>query len=130
MLLIGDVHVYVSDLERALEFWGEGLQLEIGEKELGEHGGFARLDSADGGPSIRLISCDGPWEPDARPMHGTRPTIGFDLVTDQFDDMLVRLLERGGQQLNEVETYDGLRVVTVADPDGNAFELLEVPPGS
>jgi predicted enzyme related to lactoylglutathione lyase len=128
MLAIGDVHIYVSDFERALDFWSVGLELTVSEKESGLHAGFARLDFPDGGPSIRLLSCDGPWDTETRPDYGARPIVGFDVLTGEFESKLVRLLEHGGQQLDEVETYDGWRMVTVADPDGNAFELLEVPP--
>ncbi len=128
MLFIGDVHVYVSDFTLALRFWADGLQLEIAEKEIGRHSGYARLDFPDGGPSLRLLGPVEPWPPEVRPPIDLYPTIRFDITTSDFDATLARLLEHGGRQVGEVESYNGLRAVTIADPDDNMFELLELRP--
>jgi catechol 2,3-dioxygenase-like lactoylglutathione lyase family enzyme len=127
MLTVGDIHIYASDFQAALRFWSDGLQLKVAEAESGPHSAFARLDFPDGGPSLRLIAPVEPWAPGTRPETGARPTIRFDLMTSQFDEVLVRLLEHGGRQEGEIETYNNLRVVTIADPDGNSFDLIEVP---
>lgn len=127
MLAIGDVHIYVTDLVTALRFWGDGMRLRVSEREITAHSGYACLDCADGGPSIRLIARVDPWPPGARPEPATRPGITFDVVTTEFEETLARLLEHGGETVGETEIYNGLQVVTVRDPDGNTFELLEVP---
>lgn len=126
MHFIGDVHIYVSDFPLALRFWADGLQLEVAEKEVTPNSAYARLNFAGGGPSIRLLGPVDPWPPGARPPTGMHPTIRFDITTSRFDDVLVRLLECGGQQVDEIETYNDLRGVTIADPDGNTFDLLEL----
>ena len=126
MLFIGDIHVYVSDFTLALRFWADGLQLDVAEKEISQHSGYARLNFPDGGSSIRLLGPVAPWDPDLQPPPGRFPTVRFDITTTDFDDTLARLLEHGGQQVDEVESYNALRVVTIADPDGNTFELLEI----
>lgn len=127
MLSIGDIHVYVHDFNLALRFWADGLGLKIVEKEVTPASAFALLEFPTAGPAIRLFGGAEPWPEAARPALGTRPTIRFDIVTSDFDATLVRLIENGGRQLDEIETYSGWRVVTIADPDGNTFELLEVP---
>jgi catechol 2,3-dioxygenase-like lactoylglutathione lyase family enzyme len=126
MLYIGDIHIYVSDFKLALRFWAEGLGLEVAEKEVSRHSAYARLDFPDGGSSLRLLWPVEPWDPDVQPPPGKYPTVRFDVTTNEFDATLVRLLEQGGQQVDEIETYNDLRIVTVADPDGNLFELLEI----
>lgn len=128
MLMIGDVHVYVSDFVAALRFWSDGLGMQVIEREVSDHSAYAHLESADGGPGIRLFGVTEPWEEGERPMVGARPTIRFDMATDAFEETLVRLLEHGGMQIDEIETYEGLRTVTIADQDANSFELFEVPP--
>lgn len=122
---IGDVQVYVSDFERALRFWAEGLDLEIVQREQSSALAYARLEFPDGGPAIELIGPVDPWELDERPPPGARPMMRFDILTTRFDDVLTRLLECGGTQEDEIETYNELRVVALADPDGNTFELME-----
>jgi catechol 2,3-dioxygenase-like lactoylglutathione lyase family enzyme len=130
MLAIGDIHIYVTDFEVALRFWADGLGLEVVEREITSASGYARLDFPDGGSSIRLLGPVEAWEQGARPTSGSRPTVRFDLISTAFDETLARLLEHGGMQEGEIETYNKLRVVTIADPDGNTFELIELPPES
>ena len=129
MMFVGDIHVYVSDFERALRFWAEGLGMESSNEEMTRESAFARLDSPDGGPSIYLIGSVIPWEGGARPEMGSRPMASFDITTTEFDETLARLLECGGSLAGEIEEYNGLRVVSVSDPDGTTFDLLELPDG-
>jgi predicted enzyme related to lactoylglutathione lyase len=127
MLSVGDIHIYVCDFNLALRFWADGLGLNIVEKEVSSASAFALLEFPGAGPAIRLFGGAEPWPRGERPEVGTRPTIRFDVVTTDFDETLVRLMECGGRQIGEIEAYGGSRVVTIADPDGNTFELLEVP---
>jgi catechol 2,3-dioxygenase-like lactoylglutathione lyase family enzyme len=124
---IGDVQVYVSDFQRSLRFWADGLALQVAQREQSRTIGYARLEFPEGGPAIELIGPVAPWEPDERPPPGARPMMRFDILTTDFDGTLARLLECGGTQEDQIETYNDLRVVTLADPDGNSFELAEVP---
>lgn len=126
MLFIGDVHIYVSDFPLALRFWADGLGLEIAEQQISRYSGYARLDFPGGGSSLRLLGPVAMPDPTLAVPHGTYPTISFDITTTDFDAVLTRLLEYGGRQRDEIETYNGLRHVTLADPDGNTFELLEI----
>lgn len=126
MQFIGDIHIYVSDFTLALRFWASGLGLDVAEKEVTPHSSYARLNFPDGGSSIRLFGGSEPWPTDAIPPTGPHPTVRFDITTSQFDELLARLLEHGGQRVDEVESYNNLRAVTLADPDGNTFELLEI----
>jgi len=126
MLFIGDIHIYVSDFHRAMRFWADGLGLKAVEKEVTRHSGYARLDFPDGGPSIRLLGPVRPWDSTTRPPPGLYPTVRFDITTGDFDALLLRLIQHGGQQVDRIETYNNLRAVTLADPDGNLFELLEI----
>lgn len=124
---LGDVHVFVSDLPVALRFWSDGLGLTIRERETSASVGFAVLEFPDGGGTLRLMGGAEAWKPGQRPSTGARPTIRFDVTTTDLDATLIRLLENGGQQVDEIEAYGGQRVVSVVDPDGNSFELIEVP---
>jgi predicted enzyme related to lactoylglutathione lyase len=127
MLAIGEIQIYVSDFPLALRFWCDGLGLTVVEHEPSSASPSAMLDFPDGGPSIRLIGGVPPWTNGERPSLGSRPTIRFDVTTTDLPGTLAALLENGGQQIEEIESYSGVRVVTVADPDGNSFELVEVP---
>jgi catechol 2,3-dioxygenase-like lactoylglutathione lyase family enzyme len=127
MLAIGDIHVYASDFAAALKFWATGLQLDVAEKDESDQGSFARLDFPDGGPSLVLITPVEPWDIRYRPEPGTAPGFSFEVATTDFDGTLTRLLDNNGQQIGETEIYNDLRLATVADPEGNTFELVEVP---
>ncbi len=128
MLTIGDIYIFVSDFNLALRFWQDGLGLEVAEQEVTKSSAFAVLEFPDGGPALRLFGGVAPWPPGQRPETGSRPMVQFDVLTDTFDETLVRVLEAGGRTAGEVEEYDGNRIVSVADPDGNTFDLVELPP--
>lgn len=128
MLTIGDIYIFVSDFNLALRFWQDGLGLEVTEQEVTKSSAFAVLEFPDGGPALRLFGGVAPWPPGQRPDTGSRPMVHFDVLTDTFDETLVRVLEAGGRTAGEVEEYDGNRIVSVADPDGNTFDLVELPP--
>jgi len=130
MLMIGDIHVYVADFSLALRFWSDGLRLKVLHKEVGQAAAYAELECAAGGPSVHLLGGAEPWPAGARPAVGARPTVRFDVLTTEFDDTLVRLLEHGGEQVGEIEEYESWRLVTLADPDGNTFDLIETPEGA
>lgn len=127
MLALGDIHIFVSDFPLALRFYRDGLGLPVVEQQSATASPFAVLEFPDGGPSIRLFGGAEPWPLGHRPPAGARPTVRFDLTTDDFDGTLSRMVDCGGDRADEIEEYDGLRVVTVSDPDGNTFELIEVP---
>lgn len=127
MLNLGDLHIYVSDFGRALRFWKDGMGLSVREEETGDGGAFAVLDFPDGGPALRLFGSATAWTEAERPAPGARPGVSFDVTTPDFEGVLARLLAFGGSMDGEVEVYQGLRTVTVRDPDGTTFELLELP---
>jgi catechol 2,3-dioxygenase-like lactoylglutathione lyase family enzyme len=126
MLFVGDIHIYVSDFTLALRFWADGLGLTVAEQEVSPHSAYARLDFPDGGPSLRLLGPVTPLTPENRLLPDTYPEVRFDITTSDFDGTLARLLEHGGAQVGEIESYGGLRAVTLTDPDANSFELLEI----
>jgi catechol 2,3-dioxygenase-like lactoylglutathione lyase family enzyme len=126
MLSIGEINLFVSDFRRALRFWAEGLGLEVAEREELSHTAHARLDFADGSPSLRLFWPVPAWPDRERPEYGERPMIGFDVITDEFDERLERLVSAGGVLAGEIQDFQGQRYVFIADPDGNTFELVEV----
>lgn len=126
MNAIGEINVFVTDVERAVAFWSKGLGLKVGEKETLAHSGYARLDFADGSPSIRLLLAAGPAPEERSPGYGSRPMIGFDVVTEDFDRTLARLIEFGGWVEGGVQKAGEVRYAFVSDPDGNAFELVEM----
>lgn len=123
---VGDIQVYVSDFERALRFWSEGLGLPVADKEIEDGGGFARLEFPQGGPSLNLVGPVDAWDEEDYPAPGSRPSVVFDVLATDFDATLARLVACGGVQDGSVENFNGLRVVTVIDPDGNAFDLVEI----
>lgn len=126
MLSIDVIRVYVADFNAALAFWSAGLGLSVAESDLDSAAPFAILESSAGPPAIHLVG--GAARPlDQPPDPGSRPGIYFDVVTTDFDDTLVRLLENGGRRLGAVEEHQNTRVVSIADPDGNAFDLYEIP---
>lgn len=127
MLSIGEINIHVSDFERAVAFWADGLGLTVAEREEWPGNAHARLDFEDGSPSIRLIWPAAAWIGGERPLYGARPQISFDVATDRFEETLARVAEHGGEIVGEIQQFENQRTAQIADPDGNVFELVEIP---
>lgn len=126
MLIIDEVHVYATDLGAALRFYAEGLGLRPVRAESGS-AGYALLEPTGGGALLRLFGGNAPRENGGDPQSG-RVGITFSVTVNDLDAVLGRVLSLGGRRMDEIEQYAGLRVVTIADPDGNTFELVEARP--
>jgi catechol 2,3-dioxygenase-like lactoylglutathione lyase family enzyme len=136
----------VSDLERALVFWRDGLGMAVvmaQEKQGGymeqvtqepaAHVRMAHLAFAADGPRIELFQYLAP--PGGR--HVSRPAdAGFVhvcILVDEIEPVLTRLEAAGGRALGPVADVDtganrGGRCVYVRDPDGHVVELFSKAP--
>jgi len=135
----------VSNLERALAFWGDALGTQVVlqqekqggyfEEIVGEHGVDVRtVHVAFGGegPRIELFEYRSPRAGTVAP----RPAdVGFAhicVACDDLDAVLARLIAAGGRPVSEPIVVDtganaGGRAVYVRDPDGHTVELFTPP---
>lgn len=137
----------VSDLDRALRFWRDGLgmreaisqekqggYLEAVVREPGAHVRMVHLEFPGGGSRIELFQYLAPegGRVDSRPAD-----VGFShvcVVCPDVNGLLARLVEAGGSPLGPPADVDtganaGGRCVYVRDPDGHVCELFSPPPG-
>ena len=61
------------------------------------------------------------------PPFSASPLLPVSLTSRRRRPRIHQCPRHGGEQVDEIESYHDLRVVTLADPDGNTFELVEVP---
>jgi catechol 2,3-dioxygenase-like lactoylglutathione lyase family enzyme len=136
----------VSDLDRALAFWRDGLgmveafsqekqggYLEAIVGEPGAHVRMTHLEFPGGGHRLELFEYLAPAGERVR----LRPRdTGFAHVcvaVDDIEDALQRLVAAGGQPISDPIEVDtganaGGRGVYVRDPDGHVVELFTPPP--
>lgn len=117
MIAGGTVTVYVSDMERALEFYLQTLGLALAYRG---GPGFAMVDAGKG---LRLgLHTPHP----GAPTPGARGalSIGFDL-TEPLDDVVTRLEGRGVTFSGPPRGDGPVRLAFFADPDGNPLYLCE-----
>ena len=135
----------VSNLERALAFWGdcarrrarpaEDRQGGYFETIVGEHGVNVRVAQLAFGEGQRLELFEF-RSPRGGHIAGRTADVGFShvcVVCDDVDAMLERLVAAGGSAVSEPVDVDsgvnaGGRAVYVRDPDGHTVELF-TPPG-
>jgi hypothetical protein len=103
-----------ADAKVAASFWAAALSRSVGD---GADAYSAVVETADpaSGPRIGFRRVPEPKTVKNR-MH-------FDLITPDFPSELERLFALGATKLNEVR--DGAHWVTLADPEGNEFDLIE-----
>jgi predicted enzyme related to lactoylglutathione lyase len=108
----------VSDWERAKRFYGEALGLTL--VSCSDETGWAAYSVGDQGPPFFLVR-----QPEVAGKGGN-VILGFSV--SQAAELLVRLQAAGGTLSETVQEGPDVRIFTVYDPDGNAFELSEALP--
>lgn len=133
----------VTDLDRSLRFWCDGLGFERAERydldsevmagldralEVGERTQVTSQFIRSGSLAIELLAYRAPAV-SGRPS-SSRATIGFTHLAFHVDDLaaaVARLEACGGTVVEGTAQHLGIEVVFVADPDGVRVELLQVP---
>jgi glyoxylase I family protein len=135
------VCVGVSDLERSLAFYRDGLGLRVifdvelagpgMESVTGEAGARGRMVGClvPGGVTIELLWFAHRAGPAPRP----RPATGYtnvSLSVSDLDEAYAALEARGVRPLQRPVEVGGVRMFFVADPDGTPIEIIEFPGGA
>jgi glyoxylase I family protein len=135
------VCVSVSDLERSLAFYRDGLGLRvIFDVELAGPG--MQAVTGEAGARGRMVGCLVPggvtlellWfahRAGAAPQ--PRPATGYtndSLSVSDLDAAYAALEARGVRPLQRPVAVGGVRMFFVADPDGTAIEIIEFPGGA
>jgi catechol 2,3-dioxygenase-like lactoylglutathione lyase family enzyme len=121
----GSPTVFVSDLDRAVEFYTNTLGLSL-RYRAGEH--FAMIDAGRG----FMIGLHPPGE--RTPAGGTSGNIQIGLTVDEPIEQVVRSLQARGVRFEQrdggtVVNDDGsVKLAFFHDPDGTELYLCEVPP--
>ena len=126
MTRVMDLHhvsLIVADTARALEFYQGvlGLEVDPSRPDMAFPGAWLRL----GNRQLHLLQLPNPDSADERPSHGGRDRHTALSVTDL--DGFAGRLERGG--IAYTRSSSGRRALFCRDPDGNAWELVEVDGG-
>ena len=121
ILAIQDVYYNVADMERAVRFYRDVLNLEVVEET--EHWSALEL----GGTRIGLHWTGGQPVPRVpRDAHGAHAGGTLTLRTTSCKDELARLEEHGVTILGHSDNPWG-NLVIFEDPDGNVLKVMEPP---
>lgn len=121
MIQGGNATIYVSDMQRAVDFYRDVLGLELVFRS-GDH--WAELD-AGGGLRIGLHPASA-----RTPAPGTPGAITVGLAVDEPIAQVVATLEQRGVRVKgSIIDGGGLTLAFFADPDGNPLYLAETPHG-
>lgn len=113
----GNATIYVSDLQRAVEFYRDTLELHL-VLRAGDH--WAELD-AGGGFRVGLHPASA-----RAPAPGIRGGITVGLGVDEpIAEVVEKLTNRGVIFAGPVRDDGGLRLAFFTDPDGNPLYLAE-----
>ena len=126
LTLLQRVAVVVTDRDRAIRFYRDGLGLEVRAED--EETGYTELSLGKGTAALSLVVPRKEWgEPhysEARSRMGTRTGIVFQ--TDSVPALELRLRNLGAEvtQSPQEEPWGG-RTLRFTDPDGNEFLAFE-----
>jgi catechol 2,3-dioxygenase-like lactoylglutathione lyase family enzyme len=135
----------VSDLERSLRFWRDGLGMEVVMRQ-DKRGGYLEAIVGEAGADVRMAHLAFPAgghrielfeyvEPRRIPSPRRPADVGFAhvcVVCDDIDSLLERMAAHGGSPFTapvEVDTgaNAGGRCLYMRDPDGHVLELFQPP---
>ena len=139
-LLMNHTGFVVSDLERAIRFYRDGLgltvsfQVEASSEPLSQLLGYENVQvkaaflRAMDGHSLELIEYVNPKveqrDPGQQHLRHLTGAVHLSFMVDDLDGTVARLQEMGGTVLNPpAQIMAGLRSVYLQDPDGNWIEL-------
>lgn len=134
------VGICVTDLDKALRFYCDGLGFEKAElHDIGpewgpslEVEGSFELDSQFirlGALAIELLHYRSGGGVSGRPS-ARRNQVGIthlSFIVDDLDAVVARLVEHGGTLLPATRASIGVQLVFLADPDGTRVELMQMP---
>lgn len=103
------------DARRIAQFWGAVLGREVADGASPEHASLTAGDLAVSGPRFTFHQV-----PEGKTV---KNRLHVDLRTADHDQELQRLLELGAAKIGE-QTIGTLHWVTLADPEGNEFDLI------
>jgi hypothetical protein len=110
---VGSIVIDCSDLPRMMAFWQEALGYVP--RDPPEEDGVVLMDPSGRGPNVSLnLTPESPLA-DCR--------IHLDLYSSQPEEDVQRLIRLGATLKSAAET--GRDFVTLADPDGNLFDVID-----
>ncbi len=117
---IGYVNVFVSDLERAIDFYATGLDLKL--RHAAREHGYAAFDAGPVSLGLAQVRADAP---ESAALVGRHTGIGFG-VSD-LEAAHAELRKRGVRftMPPEKQPWGGFMAI-FADPDGNLFYLDQI----
>ena len=106
------VSVYISDMDRSVRFYCEALGLKLQSRIGGE---WAELATSDG-----FVIGLHPAHPPSSVKPGTPGAINIELrASGDFESAIASLKSHGVPFTSEIQSYEHVRLITCADPDGN-----------
>jgi predicted enzyme related to lactoylglutathione lyase len=116
MLRVGSTVLGVSDVRRAVEFWGRALGFVPRDKEIDET--WAVLVPPDGvGQNISLMRSDTPVQ--------DKPRVHLDLYAADPAAEIERLIELGASRVDWPDYPPNADFTVLADTEGNRFCVID-----
>ncbi|MDB2439446.1 VOC family protein [Hellea sp.] len=115
----GNASVYITDMDKAVEFYTDSLGLKL-KTRLGNE--WAEVEAGDG-----LIIGLHLARPPETVAAGTVGAINIELrVTEKMESVVQVLSKRGVTFEGDILNYENVRIASLLDPDSNVIILAEV----
>jgi predicted enzyme related to lactoylglutathione lyase len=106
------ISIDTADAAKLADFWSDLLGVGVGE---GATPQSASIPASDSSPQLLFHQV-----PEGK---SVKNRLHLDLLSNDFEPELNRILELGATRLNELRRA-GAHWVTLADPEGNEFDLI------
>jgi predicted enzyme related to lactoylglutathione lyase len=115
------VWIVVNDLKKALKFYTETLGLTL--KEFHEQYGWAELEGQNGGARLGIAQA----QPKSEDGHLPGQNAVMTFTVENLQTAIDKLSKQGVKLIGAIQEVPGqVKMQTVADADGNRFQLVEL----
>jgi predicted enzyme related to lactoylglutathione lyase len=115
--------IVVKDLKKAIEFYTEIVGLKL--MESNEQFGWAELEGPSGGARLGICAPNSNCPKESPFKAGQNAVVTF--TVKSLDKAIAECMEKGAKLLGTMEEVPGhVKMQTVVDTDGNAFQFVEV----
>ena len=120
------VGICVSDLDRSLRFYRDGLGFELSDRfEIDDATAVVSQMIVNGPMKVELLHYPGRTSRGTpSTSRGLRGLTHLSFIVEDVDEAAARLVEHGGTILPDTRVNVGVDIVFLTDPDGTRIELM------
>ena len=116
MIHIDKITIAVENIKKVANFYSKTFNIQLKEIDCGEFSMYAGKMG-----NIQILFCP----KSIAGITATENTIQIRIVVENIDETIDKGIQSGGEQINDIQVNNGVKVSALRDPDGNSIEIIQ-----